>query len=178
MEIRGPRVVLRTPRLDDADRSFRWFADPEVTRFLPLAGQGIIPIEDIREFLVRVSASDRPELAVSIDVDGECVGCGGLRHIDGESAEASIVIGERPFQGRGIAAEAMTLLLDHAFGALALECVWLIVRADNARALRLFRRLGFAVTEVRTAAVTIEGEPRDKWKMSLTRAAWLAGRRA
>jgi hypothetical protein len=62
-----------------------------VTRFLPLAGQDHLPIDAIRAFLLRVSVSDRPELAVSIDADGDYVGCGGLRGTDVEPAEASIV---------------------------------------------------------------------------------------
>ena len=95
-------------------------------------------MEAIRSFLERVSVSDRPELAVSIDVDGQHVGCGGLRGIDVESAELSIVIGERRFRGCGIASEAMTLLLNHAFGVIGLKTVWLVVRADNARAVHLF----------------------------------------
>jgi len=172
MELRGPRVTLRTPCLDDANRSFQWFADPEVTRFLPLAGQDHLPIEAIRAFLQRVSMSDRPELAVSIDADAEYVGCGGLRGIDVESAEVSIVIGERRFWGRGIASEAMTLLLNHAFGVVGVKTVWLIVRADNARAVRLFEHLGFVLAEVRSAAVVVDGEPKDKWKMVLAASAW------
>src|SRR3954471_8029218 len=101
MELRGRRVTLRTPSLDDADRLFQWFADAEVTRFLPLAGQDHLPMEAIRSFLERVGVSTRPELAVSIDVNGDHVGCGGLRGIDVDSAELSIVIGERRFQGCG-----------------------------------------------------------------------------
>jgi RimJ/RimL family protein N-acetyltransferase len=172
MELRGPRVTLRTPCLDDADRLFQWFADPEVTRFLPLAGQDHLPMEAIRSFLERVSVSDRPELAVSIDVDGQHVGCGGLRGIDVESAELSIVIGERRFRGCGIASEAMTLLLNHAFGVIGLKTVWLVVRADNARAVHLFEHFGFVRAEIRSAAVVVDGEPKDKWKMVLTASSW------
>jgi RimJ/RimL family protein N-acetyltransferase len=167
--------MLRTPRLDDADRYFRWFADPEVTRFLPLAGQDHLPIESIREFLQQAGTSDRPELAVAIDANGEHVGCGGLRGIDDESAELSIVIGEGRFRGCGVASEAMTLLLNHAFGVIGLTTVWLIVRADNARGVRLFERMGFVPTEVRSAAVVVEGEPKDKWKMVLAASDWPRG---
>ena len=168
----GKRVTLRTPQFQDADRSYKWFADPEITRYLPLAGKGKLPMDAIREFIVRVSGSDRPELAVSIEAEGEYIGCGGLRNIDGESAELSIVIGERRFQGRGIAHEATMLLLRHAFDTLGLKTVWLMVRADNQRALKLFERLGFVRNQLLLGAVVVNGEPKDKWKMTLSREAF------
>jgi [ribosomal protein S5]-alanine N-acetyltransferase len=133
--LRGKRVTLRTPQLQDADRSYNWFADPEITRYLPLAGKGELPMDAIREFIKRVRGSERPELAVNIEVEGEYVGCGGLRNIDNGSAEFSIVIGERRFEGRGVAREAALLFLGHAFDTLSMETVWLIVRGDNQRAL-------------------------------------------
>lgn len=168
----GERVRLRTPQSQDADRSYKWFADPEVTRYLPLAGKGNLPMDAIREFIARVSTNNGPELAVSIEVEGEYIGCGGLRNINSESAELSIVIGERRYQGRGIAHEAAMLLLDHAFDALGLKTVWLIVRADNQRALKLFERLGFARNQLLRGAVVVDGEPKDKWKMIISREAF------
>jgi Acetyltransferase (GNAT) domain len=95
LTLRSERVTLRTPQFQDAERCYKWFADPEITRYLPLAGKGELPMDAIREFIERVRGSDRPELAVSIEVEGEYVGCGGLRSIDRESAEFCIVIGER-----------------------------------------------------------------------------------
>jgi RimJ/RimL family protein N-acetyltransferase len=170
--LRGDRVTLRTPQFQDADRSYKWFADPEITRYLPLAGKGKLPMDAIREFIERVRGSDRPELAVSIEVEGEYVGCGGLRNIDSESAELSIVIGERRFQGRGIAHEAAILLLGHAFDTLCMKTVWLIVRGDNQRALKLFERLGFVRNQLLLGAVVVDGEPKDKSKMVLSREAF------
>jgi len=168
----GERVKLRTPQFQDADRSYKWFADPEITRYLPLAGRGKLPMDAIREFIVRVSRSDSPELAVSIEAEGEYIGCGGLRNIDCESAELSIIIGEHRFQGRGIAHEAAMLLLGHAFRTLGLKTVWLIVRGDNQRALKLFERLGFVRNQLLLGAVVVDGEPKDKWKMTLSREAF------
>jgi RimJ/RimL family protein N-acetyltransferase len=170
--LRGERVTLRTPQFQDAERSYKWFADPEITRYLPLAGKGNLPMDAIREFIVRVRSSDRPELAVSIEAEGEYVGCGGLRNIDSESAELSIVIGERRFEGRGIAHESAVLLLGHAFDTLGMKTVWLIVRADNQRALKLFERLGFIRNQLLVGAAVVDGMPKDKWKMVLSRKAF------
>jgi diamine N-acetyltransferase len=111
----GARVRLRTPQLQDADRSYRWFADPEITKHLPLADKDNLPMDAIREFIARVSASDSTDLAVRIEVEGEYIGCGEVRNIDAASAELSLVIGGPRYQGRGIAHEATMLLLGYAF---------------------------------------------------------------
>ena len=63
---------------------------------------------------------------------------------------------------------ALELLLAFGFGELGLANIWLIVRADNDRALELFRRLAFEVTERQVAAVTIDGVARDRLKMQLS----------
>ena len=85
------------------------------------------------------------------------------------AAELSIVLGEPSSWGQGLGTEAMELLLSFAFGPLGLRRVWLIVRADNQRALRLFRRMGFVVVETQVGVVVVDGQPRDKLRMELTR---------
>jgi RimJ/RimL family protein N-acetyltransferase len=56
-----------------------------------------------------------------------------------------------------------------AFGPLALRRVWLIVRADNERAVRLFERMGFFVVETLAGVVLVDDTPRDNLRMELTR---------
>lgn len=62
----------------------------------------------------------------------------------------------------------MRLLLRYGFEELALERIWLVVRADNRRGVALFDRLGFLVTETMEAAAIVRGTPRDKFRMDLT----------
>src|SRR5204863_9690117 len=103
IELLGSRVRIRRARLDDAEASFRWFADAQVTQYLPLAGERILPMEDILEFLRKASRDDAPDVSVGIELlSGRLIGCGGLRNIlDGDSAEVSVVIGERDGWGCG-----------------------------------------------------------------------------
>jgi RimJ/RimL family protein N-acetyltransferase len=134
---------------------------------LPLAGKKALPLEDIQAYLARVETTDRPELAVMIELIGQgLIGCGGFRNFDADAAELSLVLGEPSAWGRGLGTEAMQLLLAFAFGPLALKRVWLVVRADNARAVRLFSRMGMVVVETQ-AGVIVDGTPRDKFRMEL-----------
>ncbi len=170
IDLRGPRLHIRRAQLEDAAASYRWFANPTVTTFLPLAGKGHLPIENINAYLARVATSDRPDLAVTIEsLDQGPIGCGGFRNFDADGAELSIVLGEPSSWGQGLGTEAMQLLVAFAFGALDLHRVWLIVRADNERAVKLFSRRGFVVVERQLGVVVVDDKPRDKFRMELTR---------
>jgi RimJ/RimL family protein N-acetyltransferase len=169
IDLRGPRLRIRRAQPEDAAASYRWFANPEVTTFLPLAGKSVLPIESINAYLTRVATSDRPDLAVTIErLDEGPIGCGGFRSFDADSAELSIVLGEPSSWGQGLGTEATQLLVAFAFGALGLKRLWLIVRADNARAVKLFSRTGFVVVERQVGVVVVDDKPRDKLRMELT----------
>jgi RimJ/RimL family protein N-acetyltransferase len=170
IELRGPRLHIRRAEPADAAASYRWFANPTVTTFLPLAGKGNLSLQSIEAYLARVATSDRPDLAVTIErLDQGPTGCGGFRNFHADAAEVSIVLGEPSSWGQGLATEAMQLLLAFAFGPLGLHRVWLIVRADNERAVRLFSRVGFIVVDTHVGVVVVDDEPRDKLRMELTR---------
>jgi RimJ/RimL family protein N-acetyltransferase len=170
----GERLRLRKPRVADARPRYRWFADPQVTRYLPLAGKGELPMEDIRNYLEEVIASERPIFDVSVDLhDGTTIGSASFRDIvEGDSAEVSIVIGEADARGRGLGREAMELMLEYGFDEMNLERIWLIVRADNGVAVSLFERLGFETVEVLEDAVVVDGVPRDKLRMERRSEDW------
>jgi len=141
IDLRGPRLRIRRAQPEDAAASYRWFADPTVTAYLPLAGKGALPLEEIQAYLARVATTDRPEVAIGIDLMGDGpIGCGGFRNFEADAAELSLILGEPSAWGQGLGAEALHLLLTFAFEQLALARVWLVVRADNARAVGLFKK--------------------------------------
>ena len=173
-ELLGERIRIRRARLEDAHASFRWFADPVVTEYLPLAGEQTLPMDKAVDFLSRASHDDDPNLSVGIELlSGRLIGCGGLRGIvPAHSAELSVVIGERDVWGLGYGREAMKLLLRAGFEQLELRSLWLVVRVENVRAVRLFSELGFAVAETLRAATVVRGVPRDKFRMELGVEGW------
>ena len=174
MLLRGSRIQIRRVRVLDAEAYFDWFADPGVTEFLPLAGKAHLPMESIRAHLTAVSSSERPEFGVTIETsEGRLIGGAGFRNFAENRAEVSIVIGERAQWGRGLGAESVRLLLELGFSSFGLDGVWLVVREENARATRLFRRLGFRTEAVLENAVIVDGLPRTKLRMGLSRETWL-----
>jgi len=174
IDLLGPRIRVRRARIDEAEARFRWFANRTVTEYLPLAGERILPMPSVLAFLERASRDDDPNLSARIELlDGRLIGCGGLRSIvQGESAEVSVVIGEPDVWGLGYGREAMGLLLQFGFEQLHLRTIWLVVRTENSRGLRLFAGLGFAVVETLEAAVVVGGIARSKLRMQLSKDSW------
>ncbi|QDG53957.1 GNAT family N-acetyltransferase [Persicimonas caeni] len=173
----GAHLRLRKPLMEDAPLRHKWFADPQVTRYLPLAGKDELPIEDIRDYLEMVTDSNRPVFDVSIELlDGVTIGSASYRDVvDGESAELSIVLGEAKARGRGLGREAMELMLDYGFDEMKLKHVWLVVRADNDVAVALFESLGFETAEVLEDAVVIDDVSYAKLRMELKSKDWKKG---
>lgn len=179
INLRGPRLRVRRSHPDDAQVSYGWFADPLVTRYLPLAGKAVLPMESIQSFLAQAATSDRPGISVRFEMDPHGpIGCGGLRNFEQNTAEVSIVIGMPALWGQGLGAEALELLLDLGFDEIGLESIWLVVRTDNEAGVKMFRKAGFDVEEHLVAAVVIDDIPRDKYKMRLNKSACLALPRA
>lgn len=102
-----------------------------------------------------------------IEHDGRCVGAVGLRTLDDASQRAKLAIGIflPAHRGKGLGTEAMRLVLDHAFGALALRVIRVRVLAFNARAIAVYERCGFR--KVRREPVDLDGERSEDILMEL-----------
>lgn len=95
-----------------------------------------------RNWLARV-IKNANEYRCAIEVDGVYVGNIYLTDIDGVSAEYQIFIGEKSYWGQGVAIEASQQILRYAFEILKLKRVFLNVKLQNVRAVRLYNKLGF-----------------------------------
>jgi RimJ/RimL family protein N-acetyltransferase len=147
----GARVRLRAFRLADLARVVAWRRDEELRRGA-LWSDAPFGIREAQRWLRSVSDgldATRLTFAVELRSPGRLVGLTNLTRIDRRAGTAyfGLVIGEKDCWGKGIAHEALQLVLKRA-ARLGLRKILLEVAADNPRAIALYRRAGFQIEGV------------------------------
>jgi RimJ/RimL family protein N-acetyltransferase len=107
------------------------------------------------------------------------VGTCAFSQLDGENGSAlyHITIGEKDAWGRGYGTEATRLMLDHAFGVLALHRIALFVFEFNERAIRTYQRCGFVIEGRSRESIFRDGRWWDELAMSVLESDWRRSRR-
>jgi ribosomal-protein-serine acetyltransferase len=175
-ELRGPRVVVRPYRLEDADELF---AAVEESRqhlwpWLPWVIQHQT-VEDTRDFILRTQAKwllREDDLTVGIfeASGGRYLGGSGLhiRSWDVPAFEIGYWI-RASAEGRGLVAETVKLLTDFAFTSLGAQRVMIRCDARNTRSASVAERLGFVREALlRNDTRDANGELRSTLVYSLT----------
>jgi RimJ/RimL family protein N-acetyltransferase len=122
-------------------------ADPEVAPWITRW-----PLQRHRRAII-----EPDEAHLALYDDGSLVGFVLLAGLCAESGLIElrrIALGRR---GAGIGALALSIVLDHSFGALGANRVWLDVLPGNLRALRVYERAGFADERLLDAAHLLPG---------------------
>jgi RimJ/RimL family protein N-acetyltransferase len=140
----GSRIYLRAMEEDDLPCVRIWFNDPEIRRLVgevaPMSAAGA------DQFLERIKADEnRVWLTIVLKENERVIGEAGLLRIfyPWRTADLSIVIGDKFYWDKGYGREAILLLMDYAFGSLALHRLAIGVVGFNERALKFYERVGF-----------------------------------
>ena len=169
----GDRIRLRAPTLEDLPIFTRWFADPEVMRYL-LRRNPPSPAQEAGWF-ESMAASERDLVWAVVLEEGELViGVLGLHRIDWQHRHAwiEIVLGERSVWGKGYATGAMRLGTEHAFRELGLEKVMASVYRGNERSIRMAERLGYRQCGLLQRNAFFAGGWHDEWLGEILREDW------
>jgi RimJ/RimL family protein N-acetyltransferase len=143
--IEGKLTNLRAVEDEDAALFFRWFNDPEVTRFLGANAFPLVSMAQERAFVAGLRDEKGQYFYVITTKDGTAIGNCTLRSFDWtvRACEVGIAIGERQYWGQGFGGEVLQLLQRVVFDGLNLHKLWLTCAAYNERGLRAYRRIGF-----------------------------------
>jgi RimJ/RimL family protein N-acetyltransferase len=142
----GALVRLRAMEPADAAAQHRWFNDPEVVRHLtwryPISATALAARLDGAPPMGFAG----PRFSVERRDTGELVGYAALRDVTPESrnADLDLVIGERGAWGQGLGTDTARAVCAFAFDAIGLHRVTLLLLADNAAAVRVAEKAGFA----------------------------------
>jgi len=162
--IRTPRVNLRPIGAGDEALYCHLYTDPQVMRHIaaPLSAEAAQ-----RAFRTAIGLTQQPSATLvlwvlterdsSIDIGILAL----MRHAtSADSAEVGTMLSAAG-QGRGVAAEAQTALLDHLFSAPGLRMVWSRNAVGNGAEGGVRRKLGFACADDGQADV-----PVVRWEMT------------
>lgn len=175
--VRGERVWLRAAEKADFIGDAPAVSDADTGHFLGLKAP--VSAEGGEQFAQQKLAQQGISFysfTICLLADDRRIGNTTLRRIDREngSAEVSIVITDKPSQGRGLGTDALNCLVDFAFGELRLERVYLHVFDYNARARRSYEKAGFQTDAVLRHARFHRGQHHDVYLMAILREDWLA----
>ncbi len=170
----GDLVVLRRHAPENVAAFRRWYADPEIARLARYQQTPMRAEEIDRFFEARVVGPGALAMAVHERATNRLVGTCAFSQLDGENGSAlyHITIGESDVWGRGYGTEATRLMLDHAFGTLAIHRVGLFVFEFNERAIRAYQRCGFVIEGRSRESVWRDGRWWDELAMSVLESDW------
>lgn len=144
--LQGKKVVLREMTVGDALQDYAWRCDPELARLDAVQPLQITFEEYLRAYEEELQYPAVSRVRFAIDtLEGKHIGdCMyyGIDHRRGE-AELGVLIGDREYWSQGYGADAITTLVDHAFGKIGLKRIYLNTLDWNQRAQRCFAKCGF-----------------------------------
>lgn len=143
----GRLIRLRSREPEDEPLLFRWFNDPEVTENLTIR----YPVSHAQERAF-IEARCRPGyndafFAVETLAEGDLIGGVDLLHASPENRGASlgIALGDKERWDSGYGTDTMRTICRFGFEEMNLHRIELVVFAPNARAQRVYARVGFKV---------------------------------
>lgn len=170
----GKKVVLRALEKSDLDLLVEFVNDKEI--HLMADDDFYVPQsrEQVEKMFEELGKGEEEIGPFGIDVDGNLIGTCGLHHIDRHSRTCAfgINITNRSYLGQGYGRDAVEVLLEYAFRHRNFRKVWLSVYADNDRAVRAYKALGFKEEGLQREHVWNEGRYKDWLLMGILRREW------
>lgn len=171
-----PTVRLRPLDKSDVPLFAAWLSDEEVILNLGMYMPMSLGDEEAwYENQMKQDAVKRPlTIEINTDQGWRPIGNCGLMDLNWRvrCAELGIFIGDKRCWNQGYGTQAMRLLVGHGFATLNLNRIYLRVVSTNARAIRVYEKVGFVHEGCQRAADYKNGQYIDLLMMSLLRSEW------
>lgn len=141
--ISSHKIHIRQLSESDATTSVTWRNDPTIWKYTKRRPDREITIADETAWIKKVT-SDPGSYRCAIVVDNIYIGNIYLTDIENISAQFHIFIGDKEFEGQGVAQYATQLMLDYARDELQLSTVYLEVHQANSKAIHIYKKIGFS----------------------------------
>ena len=143
--ISSERLVLRELRMSDAQNVFNYFSKDEVTLYYDLATfTSITQAEElIKIWNIRVVEGQGLRWAITLKGSDELIGTCGFHSLSEENSRAEIGYEVTPaYWGKGIASEAVQLMLDFGFNELNLHRIEAFIDPEHHASRRVLLKSG------------------------------------
>jgi len=170
------RLRLRRFRDDDCALFMAYRNDPEVARYQSWEGitesEARTLIHEVKE-IQPWAPGEWLQIAIELKETGEIVGdCAfKIEEDDERQAEIGYTLA-RAYQGRGIASEAVSCVLDYAFASMGLHRVIAITDVENAPSVALLELLGLRREGHFHQNVWFKGKWGDEYLYAILREEW------
>jgi [ribosomal protein S5]-alanine N-acetyltransferase len=165
------RLRPEPPRPDHLGLFIRWFADPDVTRYLLRRHPPSLRQEEA--WLERMVRSARDIVwTVVLKQEANDVPIGVHRAAPRELAPSPLALGERSIWGRGYGTEATRACTGYGFGELGLEKILATVYPVNTASLKLLENVGYRQRGLLERHSFFGGVWHDEWLGEILRGAW------
>lgn len=149
IRIEGKRITLRSLRKSDEFWVAKHANDKEVARYITLPHP--YSLRDAKKFIKKskneLRKSKPKEICCGIELKENKKVIGVMSFVidwKNENAEVGYWLG-REYWGRGLAREALLLLLEYGFKKLKLKKIYARVHEPNVRSAKLLERVGFKI---------------------------------
>ncbi len=144
-----------------------WLNDEEVNRYL--ATKSATVDELVKYIALKNEQKDTELYGIYLREGDRHIGTMKLEPIDrtAKKATIAIMIGDKREWGKGLAGEAMQLLIRRCFETLGIEEIHLGVVGANAAAIRAYEKLGFKEVSRKQGAVVYPNGTFDQIEMTL-----------
>jgi RimJ/RimL family protein N-acetyltransferase len=158
--------------LSDANRNYcTWMNNPEVNRYLESRFEKW-SVKKLKDYVNKMKRkSDCVFLAVIAKGENRHIGNIKIGPIDSthKFADVGIMIGEKSFWGKGIAAEVISLVVDYAFNKLGLHKLTAGAYSNNIASIKAFKKAGFSAEGVRKKHYLCNGDYVDGVLLGIVR---------
>lgn len=155
-------IRLRALKESDIWLLHKWVNDPEIVKYTYFF-HPVSEMEQKEWFSSLPRQTDKILFGIEVKEGEKLIGTCGLEDINHicRKAELTIKICDNKMWNKGFGKEALEILMDFGFSDLNLRRIWLKVMADNERAVKLYKNVGFIVEGVMKEDHYSQGEYKD-----------------
>lgn len=147
--IEGDKVILTSFKPEHAGTLVKWRNRTDVIQYF--LNPNPLKMEDHLNWFNNfyLLDDDRIDFVITDKASGIEAGTCGIKNIASKNVELSYAIGESDMRGKGLAAEAVMILMDFAEREYGAECAVACVHEENAASRGFIKRLGFTSDNAR-----------------------------